>query len=81
MDRESNAIIAYLIDKYDADHKASVDDENEKYLQVQWLFFQSGQGCVLQVHIFSLLNRTDEAQKALLRPSGLVPFLPPGADA
>ena len=43
--RESNAILQYLVDKYDPEHTISVSDENEKYIQTQWLYFQaSGQG-------------------------------------
>ncbi|OBZ75586.1 Glutathione S-transferase 2 [Grifola frondosa] len=42
---ESNAIIAYLVDKYDTEHKISVVKFEEKIIQLQWLFFQaSGQG-------------------------------------
>ncbi|OBZ71599.1 Glutathione S-transferase 1 [Grifola frondosa] len=42
---ESNAIISYLIDKYDTEHKISVTKFEEKITQLQWLFFQaSGQG-------------------------------------
>ncbi|KAI0676497.1 glutathione S-transferase [Trametes maxima] len=42
---ESNAIIQYLLDKYDPEHKLSVTDANDKYTLLQWLFFQaSGQG-------------------------------------
>ena len=45
--RESNAIIQYLVDKYDKDLTISVDGD-EKYKQLQWLFFQaSGQGYVV----------------------------------
>ena len=37
----------YLVGKYDTEHKVSVADANEKFQQLQWLFFQaSGQGCV-----------------------------------
>ena len=44
--RESNAIIEYLIDKYDKEHKISIpENDDQKYIQTQWLFFQaSGQG-------------------------------------
>lgn len=43
--RESDAILLYLVDTYDREHKISVSDVNEKYTQLQWLFFQaSGQG-------------------------------------
>ncbi|KZO93299.1 glutathione S-transferase [Calocera viscosa TUFC12733] len=42
---ESNAILLYLVDRYDKDHKLSAATEAEKALQNQWLFFQaSGQG-------------------------------------
>ncbi|KAI0685586.1 glutathione S-transferase [Cytidiella melzeri] len=42
---ESDAIILYLVDTYDTEHKISVSDTKEKYEQLQWLFFQaSGQG-------------------------------------
>lgn len=45
---ESNAILLYLVDRYDPEHKLSVTDEKDKYALLQWLFFQaSGQGCVL----------------------------------
>lgn len=44
--RESGAIIQYLIDKYDRQHKISfVPGTNEYYTHLQWLYFQaSGQG-------------------------------------
>ncbi|RDX53270.1 glutathione S-transferase C-terminal-like protein [Lentinus brumalis] len=42
---ESNAIMIYLVDKYDPEHKISAAETNDKYHQLQWLFFQaSGQG-------------------------------------
>ncbi|KAH9833866.1 glutathione S-transferase, partial [Rhodofomes roseus] len=42
---ESDAIMLYLVEKYDTERKISVSDFNEKFEQVQWLFFQaSGQG-------------------------------------
>ncbi|KAH9833867.1 glutathione S-transferase [Rhodofomes roseus] len=42
---ESNAILLYLVEKYDTEHKISVSVVNEKVHQLQWLFFQaSGQG-------------------------------------
>ncbi|KAI0685588.1 glutathione S-transferase C-terminal-like protein [Cytidiella melzeri] len=42
---ESDAIIVYLVDNYDTEHKISVSDTKQKYEQLQWLFFQSsGQG-------------------------------------
>lgn len=43
--RESCAIMQYLVDKYDPEHRISVSGTDEKYHQLQWLFFQaSGQG-------------------------------------
>lgn len=45
VNRESDAIIQYLVDKYDPEHKISASTEADKYKQLQWLFFQaSGQG-------------------------------------
>lgn len=42
--RESCAILAYLVDKYDTEHKISASTEADKAKQLQWLFFQaSGQ--------------------------------------
>ncbi|KAI0686269.1 glutathione S-transferase C-terminal-like protein [Cytidiella melzeri] len=42
---ESDAIILYLVNTYDTEHKISVSDTKQKYEQLQWLFFQSsGQG-------------------------------------
>ena len=52
-DRESAAIILYLVDNYDRSHRLSFARYEEKILNIQWLFFQaSGQGCV--VSSFSL---------------------------
>lgn len=43
--RESDAIIMYLVEKYDTEHKLSFDKYEDKIQQLQWLFFQaSGQG-------------------------------------
>ncbi|EKM53750.1 uncharacterized protein PHACADRAFT_211405 [Phanerochaete carnosa HHB-10118-sp] len=43
---ESNAIIQYIVDKYDKKHKLSIaPGTDEYYTQLQWLYFQaSGQG-------------------------------------
>ena len=42
---ESGAIIEYLIDSYDKQHKLSYDKSPDKYLCLAWLHFQtSGQG-------------------------------------
>ena len=43
--RESDAIILYIVDKYDPEHTISAASDADRYLQLQWLFFQSsGQG-------------------------------------
>lgn len=43
--RESDAILTYLVEKYDPEHKISAATEEDRYRQLQWLFFQaSGQG-------------------------------------
>ena len=42
---ETGAIIEYLIENYDKDHKISYTTKRERYLTSQWLYFQaSGQG-------------------------------------
>ncbi|KAI0754977.1 glutathione S-transferase C-terminal-like protein [Daedaleopsis nitida] len=42
---ESNAIMTYLVEKYDMAHKISFPDGNDKYSMTQWLYYQaSGQG-------------------------------------
>ncbi|KZT58762.1 glutathione S-transferase [Calocera cornea HHB12733] len=42
---ESDAILVYLVERYDTDHKLSAATDAERALQNQWLFFQaSGQG-------------------------------------
>lgn len=56
--RESGAIIVYLVDKYDPEHKVSAATENEKYEQLQWLMFQaSGQGWVDQIKWSEFTNQ------------------------
>ena len=67
--RESAAIIAYLVDKYDLEHKISVSDANEKYHQLQWLFFQaSGQGYDPSTSSPSVAD----VKQTILRPGELV---------
>jgi len=42
---ESDAILIYLADKYDTERKFSASKPEDKYKELQWLFFQaSGQG-------------------------------------
>ena len=41
---ESNAIVMYLIEKYDKEKRLTVESEKEKAELMQWMFFQaSGQ--------------------------------------
>ena len=45
--RESDAILLYLIEKYDPEHKISVESFEDRMYVYQWLIFQaSGQGYV-----------------------------------
>ena len=42
---QSDAILLYLVERYDKEKKLTVTDEKEKFQLIQWLFFQaSGQG-------------------------------------
>ncbi|EPQ54236.1 glutathione S-transferase [Gloeophyllum trabeum ATCC 11539] len=42
---ESCAILQYLVDKHDKEGKFALNNDNDKYTQLQWLLFQaSGQG-------------------------------------
>nr|AFN88461.1 glutathione transferase Ure2p5 [Phanerodontia chrysosporium]4F0C_A Chain A, Glutathione transferase [Phanerodontia chrysosporium]5O00_A Chain A, Glutathione transferase Ure2p5 [Phanerodontia chrysosporium] len=42
---ESDAILLYIVEKYDPEHKFSVSTFDDKIIMTQWLFFQaSGQG-------------------------------------
>ncbi|KAH9943930.1 glutathione S-transferase [Amylocystis lapponica] len=51
----SGAIIVYLVEKYDLEHKVSAATPEDKILQLQWLFFQaSGQGCVCRARLGNL---------------------------
>ena len=45
--RESDAIIAYLLEKYDPEYRLSFEKLEDRMEQLQWLFFQAaGQGSV-----------------------------------
>ena len=49
--RESGAILLYLVDTYDKEHKISVSSPRDKATLNQWLFFQaSGQGFVSSLY-------------------------------
>ena len=44
---ESDAILFYLVERYDKEKQFTVTDEKERFELMQWLFFQaSGQGGV-----------------------------------
>jgi len=65
---ESNAIILYLIEKYDPEHKISVTDNLEKHLLNQWLFFQaSGQGPYFGQHVWFTVYHTEKVPSAVER--------------
>ena len=71
---ESLAILWYLVDKYDKDHKLS-STGLDKYTELQWLAFQaSGQGCVL---LSPTHFSPDAAIQSVLRPSCMVREVPP----
>lgn len=65
---ESNAIMVYLADKYDTDHKISVSDAGEKAQQLQWLFFQaSGQGPYYGQAAWFMLRHPEKLPSAIKR--------------
>ena len=66
--RESNAIIYYLIEKYDTTHRISVESLEDKAIQQRWLYFQaSGQGCVLFLRVHVTLTLTIIVSQPILR--------------
>jgi glutathione S-transferase len=74
-DRESIAIMIYLADKYDVNHKISASNESEKYQQLQWMLFQaSGQGCVCLVASDYYLYF--DSSQSVLWTKRVVPTLP-----
>ncbi|KAL2833722.1 glutathione transferase [Aspergillus cavernicola] len=68
---ESGAIIQYLIEEYDKEHKLSYDTLREKHLLNQWLHFQmSGQGPYYgQCAWFNVLH-TEKIPSAINRYKG-----------
>lgn len=71
--RESNAIIQYLIDKYDQEHKISVPEGAEKYTQLQWVYFQaSGQAPYFGQLAWFLFYHKEKVQSAIDRYKGEV---------
>jgi len=77
---ESNAIILYLVEKYDKEHKLTVTDEKEKFTLLQWLFFQaSGQGpyygqafWFARLHQEQLPSAIDRYKKEIIRVLGVL---------
>ncbi|KAI0827079.1 glutathione S-transferase C-terminal-like protein [Trametes gibbosa] len=64
----SDAILLYLVDKYDKDHKLSVSDPNERHLLIQWLFFQaSGQGPYFGQAVWFMKYHGEKVQSAVER--------------
>ncbi|EIW59525.1 glutathione S-transferase C-terminal-like protein [Trametes versicolor FP-101664 SS1] len=65
---ESNAIITYLVDKYDTDGKISATSFEEKTQQLQWLFFQaSGQGPYFGQAVWFIRSHPEKVQSAVER--------------
>ena len=58
--RDSTAILTYLVDKYDPEHKISARTEREKYSQIQWLYFQSSDQASFFGHTFYLTSLHSE---------------------
>lgn len=57
---ESGAIIEYLLETYDKEHKLSYTKSPEKFEQLEWLHFQmSGQGMCSADCKTSTLNNVD----------------------
>ncbi|EIW59514.1 glutathione S-transferase C-terminal-like protein [Trametes versicolor FP-101664 SS1] len=77
---ESDAILTYLVEKYDPEGKISVKTPEEKTLQLQWLFFQaSGQGpyfgqagWFILWHPEKLPSAIERYQKEILRVFGVL---------
>ncbi|OJT13995.1 Glutathione S-transferase 2 [Trametes pubescens] len=77
---ESDAIITYLVEKYDPEGKISATSFEEKMQQLQWLFFQaSGQGpyfgqaaWFIMSHPENLPSVIERYQKEILRVLGVL---------
>ncbi|EKM53808.1 uncharacterized protein PHACADRAFT_211450 [Phanerochaete carnosa HHB-10118-sp] len=62
---ESDAILLYLVERYDPEHKISVADAGEKFHQLQWLFFQaSGQGPYFGEAVHSMRYHSEQLPSA-----------------
>ncbi|OSD08171.1 glutathione transferase Ure2p class [Trametes coccinea BRFM310] len=78
---ESDAIIMYIVDKYDKERKLSFGDtSDDKYTLLQWLFFQaSGQGpyfgqafWFMLYHPERIPSAVERYQKEILRVIGVL---------
>ncbi|KAH9891656.1 glutathione S-transferase C-terminal-like protein [Cubamyces lactineus] len=77
---ESDAILVYLVEKYDPEGKFSVKDFEGRMQQLQWLFFQaSGQGPYfgqaahfLRYHHEHIPSAIERYQKEVLRVLGVL---------
>ncbi|KAI0946884.1 hypothetical protein AcW1_010217 [Taiwanofungus camphoratus] len=65
---ESNAIMTYLVEKYDTAHKISVAAPDDKIIQLQWLFFQgTGQGPYFGQAFWFMLYHAEKIPSAIER--------------
>lgn len=65
---ESNAILEYLVYTYDKEHKFCVQEPEEKYKLLQWLFFQaSGQGPYFGQAVWFLKYHSEKIPSAIER--------------
>jgi len=65
---ESGAILLYLADRYDKEHKFSAVTDAEKAFQNQWLFFQaSGQGPYFGQFFWFKLHHAEQVATAIER--------------
>ncbi|KAM0747029.1 glutathione S-transferase, partial [Meredithblackwellia eburnea MCA 4105] len=65
---ESAAIIQYLVEKYDTEHKISAESVEDKFKQIQWLSFQiSGQGPYFGQAVWFKIYHPDKVPSAVDR--------------
>ncbi|CCM01922.1 uncharacterized protein FIBRA_03995 [Fibroporia radiculosa] len=77
---ESDAILVYLVEKYDTAHRISAVTPEDKIHQLQWLFFQSsGQGPYFgqlfyfdKFHPVKIPTAVDRYRKEILRVFGVL---------
>ncbi|OJT15255.1 Glutathione S-transferase 2 [Trametes pubescens] len=65
---ESNAIVTYLVEKYDLDAKVSLKTFEGKITQLQWLMFQaSGQGPYFGQAVWFIRSHPEKIPSAVVR--------------